>query len=110
MANALLDKSAMKGAGSVQITIAWGLAVLMPVIIFADASGALLNPALAVAFAADGSLPWASVPAYVIAEFAGAFAGAVVVFLLFKRHLDATEDPDAKLAVLRRARRFPTPR
>lgn len=99
VANVLLDKSAMKGGGSVQITIAWGLAVLVPVIIFADASGALFNPALAVALAADGSLPWASVPAYVIAEIAGAFTGAVVVFLLFKRHLDATEDAGTKLAV-----------
>ena len=34
VANVLLNKSNMKGAGPVQITIAWGLAVLMPVICF----------------------------------------------------------------------------
>lgn len=99
VANVLLDKSGMKGGGSVQITIAWGLAVLIPVIIFADSSGALFNPALAVALAANGSLPWASVPAYVCGEVIGAFLGAVVVYILFKKHLDATADQGVKLGV-----------
>ena len=57
VANVLLNKSGMKGGGSVQITLAWGLAVLVPVIIFADSSGALFNPALAVALAAEYPLP-----------------------------------------------------
>ena len=30
VANVTLNKSGMKGAGSIQITIAWGLAVLLP--------------------------------------------------------------------------------
>ena len=46
----------MKGAGAVQITLAWGLAVLVPAFIFGAASGASFNPALTIALAADGSL------------------------------------------------------
>ena len=38
VANVNLNKSGMKGAGAVQITFAWGLAVLLPAFIFGEAS------------------------------------------------------------------------
>ena len=99
VANVLLNKSGMKGGGSVQITLAWGLAVLVPVIIFADASGALFNPALAVALAAEGSISWGLVPVYIVAEILGAFIGGVIVYILFKAQFDATDDAGLKLGV-----------
>ena len=37
VANVNLNKSGMKGAGAVQITFAWGLAVLLPAFIFGEA-------------------------------------------------------------------------
>ena len=46
VANVNLNKSGMKGGGTVQITIAWGLAVMLPACIFGAASGASFNPAL----------------------------------------------------------------
>ena len=55
VANVNLNKSGMKGAGAVQITFAWGLAVLLPAFIFGAASGASFNPALTIALAVDGS-------------------------------------------------------
>lgn len=99
VANVTLNKSGMKGAGSIQITIAWGLAVMVPAFIFGAASGAHFNPALTIALAVDGSLPWSMVPGYIIAQFAGAILGAVVVYLMFKDQFDATEDPGTKLGV-----------
>ena len=39
VANVNLNKSGMKGGGTVQITIAWGLAVMLPACIFGAASG-----------------------------------------------------------------------
>ena len=39
VANVTLNKSGMKGAGSIQITLAWGLAVMLPAFIFGAASG-----------------------------------------------------------------------
>lgn len=99
VANVTLNKSGMKGAGSIQITLAWGLAVMLPAFIFGAASGAHFNPALTIALAVDGSLPWAEVPVYIIAQFAGAILGACIVYLMFKDQFDATDDPGTKLGV-----------
>ena len=97
VANVTLNKSGMKGAGSIQITFAWGLAVMIPAYIFGAASGASFNPALTLALAIDGSFDWALVPGYIIAQFAGAFVGACLVYILFKEQFDATPEPAAKL-------------
>lgn len=99
VANVTLNKSGMKGAGSIQITLAWGLAVMVPAFIFGAASGAHFNPALTLALAIDGSLDWAMVPGYIIAQFFGAFIGAVVVYLMFKDQFDATAEQGTKLGV-----------
>ena len=99
VANVTLNKSGMKGAGSIQITFAWGLAVLVPAFIFGAASGAHFNPALTIALAVGGSLAWSMVPGYIIAQMAGAFLGACLVFILFKEQFDATEDAGTKLGV-----------
>ena len=99
VANVTLNKSGMKGAGSIQITLAWGLAVMVPAFIFGAASGAHFNPALTIALAVDGSLPWAEVPIYIVGQFAGAIVGACIVYLMFKDQFDATDDPGTKLGV-----------
>ncbi|NLM72882.1 MAG: aquaporin family protein [Clostridiaceae bacterium] len=99
VANVTLNKSGMKGAGSIQITFAWGLAVLLPAFIFGATSGAHFNPALTLALAVGGATPWEAVPIYFAGEFLGAFLGAVVVYMLFKDQFDATEDPGTKLGV-----------
>ncbi len=99
VANVTLNKSGMKGAGSIQITFAWGLAVMLPAFIFGASSGAHFNPALTIALAVDGSLAWGLVPGYIIAQFAGAFLGACLVYLLFKDQFDATESAGTKLGV-----------
>ena len=100
VANVTLNKSGMKGAGSIQITFAWGLAVMIPACIFGAASGASFNPALTLALAMDGSFAWGMVPGYIIAQFAGAFVGAVIVYLLFKAQFDATKEAGTKLGAM----------
>ena len=99
VANVTLNKSGMKGAGSIQITIAWGLAVMLPAFIFGAASGAHFNPALTLALAASGHLYWSLVPGYIIAQFAGAFVGAVIVWIAFKDQFDATDDYNVPIDV-----------
>ena len=99
VANVTLNKSGMKGAGSIQITLAWGLAVLVPAFIFGAASGAHFNPALTIALAVNGGIAWSMVPGYIIAQILGAFVGACLVYILFKGQFDATEDPGTKLGV-----------
>ncbi|MFA9377648.1 MAG: MIP/aquaporin family protein [Lachnotalea sp.] len=99
VANVVLDKSGMKGGGPVQISLAWGLAVLLPAFIFGAASGAHFNPALTLALATEGSLAWSMVPGYIISQILGAFTGACLVFVLFKEQFDATEDGATKRGV-----------
>ena len=99
VANVILNKSGMKGAGSIQITFAWGLAVLLPAFIFGASSGAHFNPALTLALAAEGSVSWGVVPTYIAGQFLGAFLGAVLVYVLFKAQFDATEEASTKLGV-----------
>jgi glycerol uptake facilitator protein len=99
VANVTLNKSGMKGAGSVQITLAWGLAVMLPAFVFGAASGASFNPALTIALAVNGSFDWAMVPGYIVAQIAGAFVGACLVYILFKDQFDATTEPGTKLGV-----------
>lgn len=98
-ANVNLSKSGMKGGGTVQITLAWAAAVMIPAFIFGQASGASFNPALTIALAADGSFAWSQVPGYIVAQIAGAFVGAWIVWLEFKAQFDAEEDAGTILGV-----------
>ncbi len=99
VANVTLNKSGMKGAGPIQITFAWGLAVMLPAFIFGVASGAHFNPALTIALAVDGTFAWKMVPGYILAQMAGAFVGAVLVYAMFRDQFDATESSATKLGV-----------
>ena len=94
-----LSKSKANGAGWVVITLGWGLAVMCGVFIAGPYSGAHLNPAVTMGFALAGQFDWAAVLPYIAAQMLGGFAGAVAVYLFYKDHFDATEDPDAKLGV-----------
>ena len=66
--------------GHTNITLAWGLAVTMGIYIAGKTSGAHLNPAVTVTLAAFRGFPWAKVIPYSIAQIAGAFLGAAIVF------------------------------
>ena len=92
-----LNKSTAKGAGWVVIAMGWGFAVMVGVFISGSVSGAHLNPAVSIGCALAGTMAWSSVPGYVIAQMLGGFTGAVLVWLFYKDHYDATEDPDTKL-------------
>lgn len=109
VANVTLEKTGMKGAGSIQITFAWGFAVMVPAFIFGAASGAHFNPALTLALAIDGSIGWDVVPMYIAGQFIGGFLGAVIVYILFKDHFDATEDAKTKLGVFSTGPSIPNP-
>lgn len=101
VANVSLNKSGMKGAGPVQITLAWGLAVMVPAFIFGEASGASFNPALSIVLCIQGNAMYAGskIIGMILAEIAGAFVGAILVYILFKDQFDATDDAGAKLGV-----------
>jgi glycerol uptake facilitator protein len=62
-------------------------------------SGAHLNPAVTLALASIGAFQWSDVPGYVAAQMIGAFAGAVLVWLMYLPHWAVTQSADLKLAV-----------
>ena len=98
VANVLLEKSGMKGGGTVQITFGWGLAVLLPAFVFGAASGAHFNPALTIALAADGTIAPGLVVWYISGQMLGAMLGAALVWALFYKHFAATPDGAVKRA------------
>jgi len=80
--------SSQQNGGPISIHIAWGLAVTMGVYVAAGVSGAHINPAVTVALAALRGFPWRKLPGYVLAQTAGAFAGAAVTFLTYREAFD----------------------
>ena len=64
-------------------TLATGAALVALILTFGEISGAHFNPAVTLAEALGGGLPWRDVPAYVLAQIAGAFAGVAVAHLMF---------------------------
>ncbi len=64
-------------------TLATGAALVALILTFGPISGAHLNPAVTLADAFQGGLAWRDVPAYVLAQVAGAFAGVAAAHLMF---------------------------
>jgi glycerol uptake facilitator protein len=79
--------------GYTNITLGWGLAVLMGICVAGRVSGAHLNPAVTLALAIFRSFPWRKVIPYVAAQLVGAFAGAGLVFVNYLPAFRAL-DPD----------------
>ena len=98
VANVVLDKTKGHGSGWIVISFGWGMAVFVAVWCVGPISGAHVNPAVTLGLAAAGKFPWASVVGYVAAQMLGGIFGATLVFLFYRHHYDATDDPDAKLA------------
>jgi glycerol uptake facilitator protein len=99
VAGVVLKGTKSENAGWLTICVAWGLAVTISVYAVGSISGAHLNPAITIALAMIGSFPADQIIGYVVAQMAGAFVGAVVVWVQFMPHWKNTIDPSAKLAV-----------
>jgi glycerol uptake facilitator protein len=99
VAGVLLRNSKAENSGWIVITLGWGMAVAVAVYCTVRISGAYINPAVALGAAVTGGLEWALVPGYIIAEFLGAFVGAVIVYLAYLPHWAETADPGLKLGV-----------
>lgn len=100
VAGVLLEKSKAQNAGWIVITAGWAFAVTLGVFT-AKAFGsadAHLNPAVTLAFAIKSN-SWHNVLPYFGAQFAGAFAGAIVTWLQYLPHWGETKNVDLKLAV-----------
>ena len=60
-----------------------GLMVLAVILFMGAVSGAHLNPAVSIAFAARGDFPWRRVPGYIVAQLAGATLACLFLKVMF---------------------------
>jgi glycerol uptake facilitator protein len=99
VANVLLKRSKAEGAGWMVITSGWAFAVMAGVFtaIACGSGDAHLNPAVTMGFAVSSG-EFAKFAPYLIAQMAGAFVGAALVWLHFLPHWEETPDQGLKLA------------
>src|SRR3954451_23633958 len=70
------------GIGFVGVSLAFGLSVLTAAYALGPISGGHFNPAVTVGLWAGGRFPARDIPAYVVAQVAGAIAAASMLFLI----------------------------
>ena len=99
VSNVLLNKTKGHNGGWIVITLGWAVGVYTGVLIAAQYSGAHLNPAVTIALVMVNKFSLSLLPMYICAQMLGAMFGALLVWLAYKKHFDATEDADLKLAV-----------
>jgi glycerol uptake facilitator protein len=107
VAGVLLRNSKAENSGWIVITFGWAMAVAVAVYCVGRISGAHINPAVTLSFASLELFGLADIPLftladtipYIIAQFLGAFVGAVIVWLAYLPHWAETEDEGLKLGV-----------
>jgi glycerol uptake facilitator protein len=100
VAGCILKRTKAEGAGWLAITAGWAFAVLCGIFtanLFGSAD-AHLNPAITLALAVKTGT-FAKMLPYLVAQVAGAFTGAVLVWLAYLPHWKVTEDRAVKLGV-----------
>ncbi|MGE3541394.1 MAG: MIP/aquaporin family protein [Candidatus Tectimicrobiota bacterium] len=63
--------------------LATGAGLIVLILVFGPISGAHFNPAVTLATASQGHLPWRTVPSYLVAQVLGAFAGVASAHMMF---------------------------
>jgi glycerol uptake facilitator protein len=76
------------------IALGWGFAVVIAVYVTGAVSGAHINPAVTIAMAVKRDFPWSKVLPYIGAQLAGAFVGALGVFLVYMEGLQEAGMPN----------------
>ncbi len=100
VANVLLTKSKGHNAGWIVITTGWGIAVTCGIFTAKALGGpGMLNPVGPITELAIGKMSGGAALNLVAAEFAGAFCGAILVWLHYLPHWRETSDPAVKLGV-----------
>ncbi len=100
VANVVLNHTKGNNSGWIVIAFGWAMAVFIGVYASVTLGGSgHLNPAVTLSLAAFSDFDPSLIGVYMAAQFAGALAGAIVVWVAYKQHFDKTPDKDLKLAV-----------
>lgn len=79
----MVDGAGVSGAGWVGIALAFGLVIVAMAYSIGNISGCHINPAVSVAMLVNGKLSVQEFIAYVVSQFIGAIAGALVLLAVF---------------------------
>jgi aquaporin Z len=78
----VVDARSHGAIGRVASVTAPGLMVMAIILFMGAVSGAHLNPAVSIAFAARGDFPWRRVPGYIIVQLAGATLACLLLWAM----------------------------
>jgi glycerol uptake facilitator protein len=112
--------AALKVAGASfglwEISVIWGIGVSMAIYLTAGVSGAHLNPAVSIALSIFADFEKRKLPFYILAQVAGAFCGALLVYTLysnlffdFEQTHDMVRGTEASLELASVFSTFPNP-
>ena len=79
----VVDAAVGGGVSGAALVVAPGLMVMVIILFMGKVSGAHLNPAVTIGFAARGDFPWRRVPGYIVAQVLGSVAASLFLFLVF---------------------------
>ncbi|HPH33279.1 MAG TPA: MIP/aquaporin family protein, partial [Chitinophagaceae bacterium] len=100
VANVVLNKTNGQNSGWIVITFGWAMAVFIGVFTSVKLGGnGHLNPAVTIALSVTGQFSSSLIGTYLLAQLAGAFTGAVLVWLSYHTHFEASNDADLKKAI-----------
>ena len=106
VANNIIPRNKGMGTGFLMVNFGWGLAVFAGVLV-SYKSGGHLNPAVTLGLAAAGTkefvpgipVDFMSIATYIGAQLVGAFIGAVLAWLAYKKQFDGEAPEGYKLGV-----------
>ena len=98
VANVVLKGTKGYNGGWMVITTGWALAVYVGVVIATPFSGAHLNPAVTLGLAIAGKFAWHKVATFILAQLIGSVIGATIVWIVYRDHFNATNDPNTEMA------------
>ncbi len=98
VANVELKGTKGHNSGWVIIAIGYGMAVMIPALMFGNVSGNHINPAFTLALAISGYFDWAQVPMYLVAQILGAMFGQLMVVAAYQPYFAKTDDANRILA------------
>jgi glycerol uptake facilitator protein len=78
--------------GLMQGALAWGIGVTLAIYLTRHLSCAHLNPAVSLAMAVSGRMPFRKIPVYISAQFAGAILAGLALYMLFAPSIGAYEN------------------
>ncbi|BCA87029.1 glycerol uptake facilitator protein [Enterococcus saigonensis] len=92
----VLKKTKYAGSGHLFAITTWAFGITVVLFIF---GGVCINPAMALAQAILGMIPWSSFVPYVIAEMLGGVVGAIIVYIMYADHFKASEGSVDPIAI-----------